>query len=136
GDGSVAQAEAVRLVALNKVVGLLVDAEPGRAERIAKELEPYGVPILTPDSLAAPPAGENLFAINLTAAQQGRALARYSAQHLKPARVAVLADQRSAAGMAFASAFTKESPKDGPRLEQRTFEKTDAFPDLANAVKK
>src|SRR2546423_1253589 len=31
-DGAVAQAEAVRLVALNKVVGLLVDAEPGRAE--------------------------------------------------------------------------------------------------------
>src|SRR5713226_7746845 len=52
GDGAIAQAEAVRLVTINKVVGLLLDAEPGRIERIAKELEPYSVPVVTPDVLS------------------------------------------------------------------------------------
>jgi ABC-type branched-subunit amino acid transport system substrate-binding protein len=137
GDGTIAQAEAVRLVTINKVVGLLVDAEPGRVERIGKELEPYNVPVLTPDVLSAAPAADNLFAFNLTAAQRGGHLARFTAEHLKPARVAVLADQRSAIDIAFASSFVKEIPKDGPvRVEQWTFENTAVFPDLASRVKK
>jgi branched-chain amino acid transport system substrate-binding protein len=137
GDGANAQAESVRLVTINKVVALLLDSDQGRVERIAKELEPYGVPVLTPDVLSAAPAGENLFAINLTAAQQGSLLARYAAERLKPARVAVVGDQRSATGMAFASSFVKEIPKDGPpHVEQWTFENITAFPDLASRVKK
>ncbi|HEY1859263.1 MAG TPA: ABC transporter substrate-binding protein, partial [Gemmataceae bacterium] len=137
GDGTIAQAEAVRLITINKVVGLLVDAEPGRVERIGKEAEPYNVPVLTPDVLSAAPAAENVFAFNLTAPQQGGLLARFTAEHLKPARVAVVADQRRATDLAFASSFVKEIPKDGPiRVEQWTFENTAAFPDLASRVKK
>jgi branched-chain amino acid transport system substrate-binding protein len=137
GDGAIAQAEAVRLVTINKVVGLLVNAEPDRVERMGKELEPYSVPLLTTNSLSTAPAAENLFALNLTAAQQGGLLARFAAEHLKPACVAVLADQRSAPGLAFASAFVKESSKDGtPRYERYTFENTAAIADQVSRVKK
>jgi branched-chain amino acid transport system substrate-binding protein len=137
GDGAIVQAEAVRLVTVNKVVGLLVDSEPDRVERIAKELELSTVPVVTPTMLSAAPAAENLFAFNLTAPQQGRVLARFAAEHLKPARVATIADQRSAAGMAFAAGFAKEFAKDGsPRVEQWTFENAAALADLVNPIKK
>jgi branched-chain amino acid transport system substrate-binding protein len=136
GDAAVAQAEAVRLAGVNKVAALLIDAEPGTVERAAKELETYAIPLFTPAVLSAPPSGENLFAVNLTAPRQGRALARYTAQQLKPGRVAVLADSHTTGGMALAAEFVKEMPKNGPRVEQWSFEKPAEFPDLAARIKK
>jgi branched-chain amino acid transport system substrate-binding protein len=133
GDPAVAQAEAVRLAGVNKVAALLIDAEPGTIERVAKELE---IPVLTPAVLSAPPSGENLFTVNLTAPRQGRALARYAAQQLKPSRIAVLSDQRSAGAMALAAAFVKELPKNGPGVDQWNFDKPADFPDLIARIKK
>ncbi len=136
GDSAVAQAEAVRLAGVNKVAALVIDAEPGTIERVAKELEPYGIPVLTPAVLSAPPSGENLFTVNLIAPRQGRALARYAAQQLKPSRFAVLSDQRSAGATALAAAFVKELPRDGPGVDQWNFDKPADFPDLIARVKK
>jgi branched-chain amino acid transport system substrate-binding protein len=136
GDPAVAQAEAVRLAGVNKVAAVLIDADPGTVERVAKELEQYGIPVLTPAVLSAPPSGENLFTVNLTAPRQGRALARYAAQQLKPAHFAVLSDQRSADAVALSAAFVKEMPKNGPRDEQWNFDKPADFPDLSARVKK
>jgi branched-chain amino acid transport system substrate-binding protein len=135
-DPAVAQAEAVRLAGVNKVAALLIDAEPGTVERVGKELEPYGIPVLTPVVLSAPPSGENLFTVNLTAPRQGRALARYTAQQLKPTRIAVLSDQRSADAMALSAAFVKELPKNGPGVDQWNVDKPADFPDLIARAKK
>jgi branched-chain amino acid transport system substrate-binding protein len=135
-DPAAAQAEAVRLAGVNKVAGLLIDAEAGAVERVAKELESYTIPVLTPSVLPGPPSGENLFAVNLTAARQGRALARYTVQHLKPARIAILSDQRSSGDVALAAAFVKELPSDGSRVEQGNFEKSTELSDLVTRVKK
>jgi branched-chain amino acid transport system substrate-binding protein len=136
GDATVAQAEAVRLAGVNKVAGLLIDADTGGVERVAKDLEPSGIPVLTTAVLSAPPTGENLFTVNQTAPRAGRALARYAATQLKPGRIAVLADQRNATAMTLAAAFVKEMPKNGPDVDRWNFDKPAEFPDLVAHVKK
>jgi branched-chain amino acid transport system substrate-binding protein len=136
GDPAIAQAEAVRVAGVNKVAAVLIDADPGTVERVTRDLEPYNIPLVTPVVLSAPPSGENLFTVNLTAPRQGLALARFAANQLKPGRIAVLADQRNANAMALAAAFVKEMPKDGPRVEQWNFDKPADFPDLIARIKK
>src|SRR5262249_32204642 len=123
-DPNGGQAQAVRLLAVNRAVGLLLDIDPGQLDRTAKELEPYGVPLVTTESQAAAPASDNTFAVNLTAGQQGRALARYTLAHLEPGRLAVVTDGRSAIATAFTAAFVKELSNDAAhRVEQWTYDK-------------
>jgi branched-chain amino acid transport system substrate-binding protein len=136
-DPNGGQAQAVRLLAVNKAVGLLLDIDPSQLDRTAKELEPYGVPLVTTESLAAAPASESTFAVNLTAGQQGHALAQYTLAQLKPGRLAVVTDGRSASAAAFTAAFVKEFRQDdGIRVEQWTYDKVDRLPDLIASVKK
>ena len=49
GDADLARHETVRLATVNKVLAVL-GGEPGTVERVAAAVQPYALPLLTPDS--------------------------------------------------------------------------------------
>jgi len=110
GDAETTRAEGVRLIAVNKAIALLVDADPAQTERLGREAQPYGVPVLVCGELASLP-GENVFVLGAGAEARGRALARFAAEDLQIPSIAVLSDSNSALAAALAGAFVRKAGK-------------------------
>src|SRR5262249_48456096 len=134
GDADTAQAEAVRLITVNRVFALLGGSAPAEAERLARTAQANAIAAVMLSPL--PPSSNSEGVVSLTAApaQQGRTLGRFAAQKLKPARAAVIADSRSSLFTDLAAAFGRELPKD--RAEEWTYESDSAFPDLVRRLRK
>jgi branched-chain amino acid transport system substrate-binding protein len=136
GDLEVLQPIAVRLITVNKVVGLLGGADVVQAERLGRAAQPYDVPLLTPASLPSQLLGGHIFSVSPGQAFEGEVLARFAAQELKAERVAVLADSRSTASAAVTAAFVQEfSRKSGKLAQEWTYAKDAEQAALAERVK-
>ncbi|HZT80184.1 MAG TPA: ABC transporter substrate-binding protein [Gemmataceae bacterium] len=124
-----AQAEATRLLTVNKAVALLGGAGAAQAERLARAAQSGGAPLVTQTGLPAALVNEHVFSSDVAPARLGQVLARYAKEELKAGRAAVLADARSPACAALADGFATEFGRDAaPVLEHR------AAADLAGAA--
>ncbi|HKI33104.1 MAG TPA: ABC transporter substrate-binding protein [Gemmataceae bacterium] len=121
---------AVRLVTVTRAVALLGGLTSERAEQIARAAQP-GVPLVTPSPLPAPLAAETAFSTCPPPGQQGKALARFSAEELKVKHVAVLLDSRSAVCAGVAAAFVKEFRAAERQADQFRYENDTGLADLA-----
>lgn len=108
GDADLVQAQVVRLIVLNRVAALLGGPDRVLAERLARTAQPYGVPVLLPADLAAPPVGEAAFCLTVAPETRGTALARFVTGDLKARRVVALIDANDETAAAVASAFARE----------------------------
>jgi branched-chain amino acid transport system substrate-binding protein len=114
GSAETARAEAVRLLAVNRVAALLGGPDPALAEQLARTAQPYEVPVVLPCELADPPADKGVVSLGVAPSWRGRVLARYAADDLKAARAVVLTDNRDLVALRLASGFIqswREDPK-------------------------
>jgi branched-chain amino acid transport system substrate-binding protein len=119
GDG--AEAEAVRLVSINKVVALLGGTDAVQAERLARGAQTAGVPLIVQTGLPASAINDNTYSCSVSPARRGQALGRYAKAKLDARRVVVVIDTRGAVHAAVADAFAKEFAGDGvTRLEYKS----------------
>jgi branched-chain amino acid transport system substrate-binding protein len=109
-DDEAAQAEAVRLLSVNRVAALIVGPDGALAETAARAAGPYEAAVVLPGALASPNAG--VFAVGASPSARGRALARFSRRDLSPVRAGVLTYDRDPVAVALASAFRKAGPQD------------------------
>ncbi len=109
-----AQAEATRLITLNRVVGLLGGEEDAEAEKLASTIQPYGVTLVTPASLASVAGLSCVYSSNVTPRAHGRALAQFAADQLKAKRAVVLVEDRNAYCNAVAAAIVENWPGEKP----------------------
>lgn len=134
------EGEAVRLVAVNRVVALLGGATPAEVIRLDKAQ----APLLAPIGLRTRDMSEMVFLTGLSPAFQGNVLARFASKELKiTAAISLVADERSDAALAVAEAFanawaTPIAGKDSKGSENRPkiwrFGKDRAVVDLAKAL--
>jgi branched-chain amino acid transport system substrate-binding protein len=107
-DARDAEAEAVRLASVNRVVALLGGTDTLQAEQIARGAESAGVPAVLQAALPSP--NENAYSIAPSLARRGQVLGKFAAADKKSSPVAVLLDERSRAAGPVVEAFVKELP--------------------------
>jgi branched-chain amino acid transport system substrate-binding protein len=129
------EAEAVRLLSVNRVVALIVAPEHLLAEGAARAAGRYEAAVVVAGELASPPPG--VFPVGAGPAQRGRALARFAAGELKAGRAAVLTDGRDPVAAAVASGFLKGWPHAEPPVSRQWVDGqgTDLAPQATEAAK-
>jgi branched-chain amino acid transport system substrate-binding protein len=137
GELDTLQPEAVRLLTVNRVQGLLGGLDLAQVGRIARDVQQYGVPLITADGLPSQGTGDYLFSVNVPPGQRGAILARFAAQKWKTARLALLSDSRSAPMTALATAFAKEWVKlGGTHPEEGTYQSDTELAELIGRLAK
>lgn len=129
------EGEAVRLVSVNKVAALLGGTTPDEVLR----LDRARAPILTPLGLKTAAMSDLVFCTGLSPIYQGKVLARFAAETLKPARLLVLVDERREEATLLADAAVRElaegkAAKDAIQVVIRRFGKDPSFKDLGRIV--
>jgi branched-chain amino acid transport system substrate-binding protein len=126
------EAEAVRLVAVNRVQALLGG---GTAEEVER-LDRARAVVVSPCGLRPAAASENVFCTGLFPTFQGQVLARFAREELKAARVAVLVDERREEYRQTAKAFARAwaAAKDATPLTVLRFGKDVKFAELARRL--
>jgi branched-chain amino acid transport system substrate-binding protein len=123
GSDETAAAEAVRLLTVNRVAGLIGGADPGRALGLARAAQPYGAPVVLPCDVAGPLPGDAAFTLGVRPGWRGQVLARYAADGLKAKRAFVLTDERDPVAVAVAAGFVREWPRgEGAAVEEATYQ--------------
>jgi branched-chain amino acid transport system substrate-binding protein len=137
GNAETLQAEADRLITVNKIMGLLALTTAEDSERLARSLEPSGIALVVCNPVVST-SNDSPLSVSLAPAQQGQALARFAqGEDLKAKQVAVLVDSRLSAETAVAAAFGKNWPRDQSHaLEQWTYNRKEQFAELAGRVQK
>jgi branched-chain amino acid transport system substrate-binding protein len=137
GNAETLQAEADRLITVNKIMGLLALATAEDSERLARSLEPSGIALVVCNPVVST-SNDSPLSVSLATAQQGQALARFAqGEDLKAKKVAILVDSRLSAETAVAAAFGKNWPRDQSHaLEQWTYDRKEQFAELAGRVQK
>jgi branched-chain amino acid transport system substrate-binding protein len=129
-DASAAEAEAVRLVSVNRVVALLGGTNSAQAEQLARGADAVGVPVVVQAALPKP--GETTFSMAPSLGRRGQVLGKYTAAVTKAEKIAVCTDERSNAAGPVADAFARQLPRDGaPRF---SFKKADEFPQVVGSA--
>lgn len=98
------ESEAVRLVNLNRIAGLI----GGRTPDEVKGLDRGHVPVLAPCGVRPPGVSDLVFAIGMRPAQQAFVLAKYATEDLKLADVMILADDRRDEFVNVADVFARQ----------------------------
>jgi len=104
------RAETVRLLTVNRVSALIGSLDGVLAERLVREAQPYGVPVVLTGE-AAGSRNANVFDLGVSASYRGQLLAQRG-QKMKVAKVGVVSDTRLPLGVELASSFAKEYRKD------------------------
>jgi branched-chain amino acid transport system substrate-binding protein len=107
-DAKSAEAEAVRLVGVNRVVGLLGGTDSAQAEQLARGAESAGVPVVL--QAPVPMLGERGFSIVPSLSRRGQVLAKF-VREKKLSKVAVILDERISSAGPVADAIAGEFPK-------------------------
>ena len=133
GSEDAAGAEAVRLLAVNRVAALVGDPDAARSLRLARAAQPYGAPVVLPCEVAGPLPGDAVFTLGVSPAWRAQVLARYASQQLKAKRAFVITDERDPIAAELASAFAGEWPRDaGASVEQAAYRSDADLPDRAD----
>jgi branched-chain amino acid transport system substrate-binding protein len=107
-DPELVQAEAVRLVTLNKVAAFVAGPDTRGADRLVRTAQTYTVPVVVPCDVPPGTAADGFLSLNVPPSARGEILARHAAEQLKPPQAVVLADQRNPVAVALAAAFVQE----------------------------
>jgi branched-chain amino acid transport system substrate-binding protein len=127
GDENQVRGEAVRLIKVNRVAALLGGPRAALAERVAREAQPDGVPLLLPVEMPPTPRGDNVFSLAVSPAVRGQALAGRLAETLpEGARVVVLTDATDAVSGAVSHPFVQELRKTAPKVRVEEWTVRDA----------
>jgi branched-chain amino acid transport system substrate-binding protein len=125
-DARDAEAEAVRLVSVNRVVALLGGIDTAQAEQLARGAESAGVPVILQAPLSSP--NENAWAIVPSLTRRGQVLGKFAASEKKATKVFAFADERSRAAGPVVEAFARELPKDSvPRFPFKSADELAGF---------
>jgi len=108
GDAETVRAEATRLLAVNRVPALLGGVDPAFNQALARTVQPSGVPVLLPTELPEPPRADNIFCLEVSPAERGRALAGFAHEDLKATRAAVVVREGDPVAGTLAAAFVEE----------------------------
>jgi branched-chain amino acid transport system substrate-binding protein len=137
GKSEIAQAEADRLVTVNKVDGLLTLTTDQESERLARNVESTSIALVVCNPVV-PSSSETPLSVCLSPSQQGSSLARFAqGDDLKARKAAVVIDTRLGFAGEVANIFAKNWPKDQAHaLEQWTYDSKDRIKDLAERVQK
>jgi branched-chain amino acid transport system substrate-binding protein len=108
GKPALVRAEAVRLLAVNKVAALLAGPDSDLAGQVVQAARPYEAPVVIPGELADRYPGQGVLVLGAGPQERGRALARFARRRLKGKRAAVLADGQNALATTQATAFVQE----------------------------
>jgi branched-chain amino acid transport system substrate-binding protein len=123
GDTDTARAEAVRLITVNRAVALIAGTEPVIADRLARVVEPAGIPLVVPCELTEGP-GPGVVTLLASPASRGKALAGFAAETLRARRAAVLTDSSSAVAAVVATGFRAGWPRgEGSQCGEWTYQK-------------
>jgi branched-chain amino acid transport system substrate-binding protein len=98
------EAEAVRLVTINRTAALL----GGTTQEEVERLERARVPVVSPCGTRPRSRNEAVFTTGLSPSVQGKLLGRFAADRLKASRALALADQADDNSVALAEAFGRE----------------------------
>jgi branched-chain amino acid transport system substrate-binding protein len=112
GEPELVQAETVRLLTVNRVVGLLAGPRAGTTDRLLRAEQPYGAAVVIPTEWSGTPANWGVRVLGAVAAARGRALGQYASRDLKARTAIVLTDTRDSIAAAVAAAFRKVFPND------------------------
>lgn len=121
GEGDVIGAETVRLVSINKVVGLIGAPGATTADRLLRADAPYGVAVVLPTQRPPGASAGGSLALGVPAPDRGRALARHAVRDPKVKKVIVLTDSRNTIASALATAFVRQWPGDRGEVTQWSF---------------
>jgi ABC-type branched-subunit amino acid transport system substrate-binding protein len=106
-DEQTVSAETVRLIAVNRVAGLIGTLDAKLGERMVREAQSYAIPaVLTGEALDLN-SFDGIWPLSVPAATRGQALARWMAQQ-KHIRVAVTVDVTSPPAVALSSVLLKQ----------------------------
>jgi branched-chain amino acid transport system substrate-binding protein len=131
------QSVTVRLVTVDRVVGLYGGVNGMEAAQIGRGAQPYGVSVIAPSMLLPDSLDENLFSVNIGGPVKGQLLARFAGEEFKAEHVLILRDTRLAIGTPVAEAFQKEyMEKTKRRAEVLTFSSDKEVDELAKRVEK
>jgi branched-chain amino acid transport system substrate-binding protein len=132
------EAEATRLVAINRVVCLFGGTSPEEVER----LDRAGVPVVTPIGTPSRGMSDAVYCTGIPTAHHARALARFAVQELNAERLLLVQDDRRHEAASIAEAFASELPhaqtkKDTkpPRLRRLRLGKETKGDDAAQQVR-
>lgn len=122
-DEETVRAEAVRLITVNRVAALIGSLDAALADRLVREGQAYGVPVVVSSEMAPSLREEGAVALGVSAAWRGEQLAKLALEQ-KLTKLAVLIDSRSFLADELAAAFTREARKKDATLRERTFDST------------
>lgn len=117
-DAERGSAGAVRLLAVNRVSGLIVGPGVTNAEAVLLATRPQGAAVVCLDEVPGP-AGEGEYLLGADPVQRGRVLARQAPLPPEKARVVQMIDRDDRIATTAAVAFRTEWRKRGGRLEER-----------------
>ncbi len=106
GDPAQARSEAVRLIAVNRVLAVL-GGGPRAPEKLAAAVQASPATLLTPVALVGPAALGGVFSLDVAPDFRGRVLASFADKELNADRALVLVDEGRPACVAVASAFER-----------------------------
>jgi branched-chain amino acid transport system substrate-binding protein len=116
--GGQARAEAVRLLAVNRVAGLILGPGLADAEEVAAAARAHEAAVVVLDEAAEAPAGPSVILLGPDPARRGRALAHLARTQWKKPRVAVLLDGGDRISTAVSGAFTSGWRQAGGSLRE------------------
>ncbi len=132
------EAEAARLVAVNRVAGVMGGAT---AKEVAA-LERCQAPVLSPLGFVAPGSGGQTFCIGMQPGQQAAALARYVTEDGKHSRVTLVVDEQRDESPRFTEPFERAvravfaARKEEPRIGTIRFGKEPKWADVTKTIEK
>jgi branched-chain amino acid transport system substrate-binding protein len=133
------EAEAVRLVTVNRVLAIL----GGTTTEEIMRLDRAGVPIISRYGVRQRGQSDLVFLTGLTPVFQGKVLARFAAEKLGPVQVVILVDERREESLALAEAFARQFPISAEKTKKTTpprpltwryGQEEDSFPQLAKRL--
>jgi len=102
GSDEAAEAEAVRLLSVNRVAALIGGPDAAPSLRLARAAQPYGAPVVLPCEIAGPLPGDAVFTLGVRPGWRGQVLARHAAGQLKAKRAVIITDEREPIAMELA----------------------------------
>jgi branched-chain amino acid transport system substrate-binding protein len=107
-DPEMLQAEAVRLITVNRAIAFVGGGNSGEVERLGRAVQPYDLSILSLATLPSKPIYPNVFSLTPALGTYGTVLAKYATKELKASRLAILSDARIPAAAPLIDSFARE----------------------------
>jgi branched-chain amino acid transport system substrate-binding protein len=117
GDPEQAQAEAVRLLAVNRVMALITGPDAACSAEAVRAARPYHVPVVVPGVVYPSTDGSATMQLGADPVERGRALARYAARSLRAKKAVLLRGRGDPVAGAVLDGFTQVWSAEARRVE-------------------